>query len=313
MDNQAGELRIEGNNYYVKDKRDFHEYASMLQGDKNDSFEFAFNMSYAGIGEHRDYRSGGTLHRTMGQIFINTFQGKMAEFALYRYLENHHIDVEKPDIDQYKLGKWDTYDICCQKKLISVKSTKYYGNLLLLETKDWDENGEYKPNIPETTSRYDYTVLVRFKPDGESLMKQQGLLYQKENEIPDNIRSILTENIYNQDWKYDFPGFIYNSELIRMIREHKIIPQNAMLNGKTKMDAENYYFQTGNMHGMMEMYTQPTKQQYDERVTQMLLRKCPLCGNRLILKHGKVWFWACEGYRNSPQCTFRESLDGRRF
>ncbi|CDD66137.1 putative uncharacterized protein [Firmicutes bacterium CAG:882] len=313
MDNQAGELRIEGNNYFVKDKKDFHEYASILPEDKTDSFEFAFGMSYAKTGEHRDYRSGGTLHRTMGQIFINTFQGKMAEFALYRYLKNHNIDVEKPDIDQYELGKWDTYDICCQEKLISVKSTKYYGNLLLLETKDWDENGEYKPNISETTSRYDYTVLVRFKPDGDSLMKQQSLLYQEEREIPDNIRSILIENIFNQDWKYDFPGFIYNSELVRTIREHKIIPQNAMLNGKTKMDAENYYFQTGNMHGMMEMYTKPTKQQYDERAAQMLWRKCPLCGNRLTLKHGKVWFWACKGYRNNPQCTFRESLDGRRF
>ena len=55
------------------------------------------------------------------------------------------------------------------------------------------------------------------------------------------------EKIYSQNWTYDLPGFIYYSELVKLIREKRIIPQNAMLNGKTKMDVENYYFQTDNM------------------------------------------------------------------
>ena len=105
-----------------------------------------------------------------------------------------------------------------------------------------NKNGEYIPNLSEGTSIYDYTVLVRFRPDGEDLMKQQRLLYQKENDIPNNIKEILMEKIYSQNWTYDLPGFIYYSELVKLIWEKRIIPQNAMLNGKTKMDAEIIIF-----------------------------------------------------------------------
>lgn len=313
MDHQAGDLRVEGNSYYVQDKKRFLVYASILAEDKKECFDFAYGMSYAKKGEHRDSRSGGNLHRTKGQIFINTFQGKMAEFALYRYLRSRQIDVDKPDTTQYELGKWDSYDLDCQGKHFSVKSTKSYGDLLLLETKDWNENGEYIPNLSEGTSKYDYTVLVRFSPDGEDLMKQQRLLYQKENEIPSNIKEILMEKIYSQDWKYDFPGFIYYSELVKLIRESRIIPQNAMLNGGTKMDAANYYFQTGNMHSMIEIYTRDVNAQIDDRASLRLKRKCPDCGKLLVLRPGRKWFWGCTGYIDTPRCEYRESLKHQRF
>ena len=313
MDYQAGDLHIEGIKYYVQNKKRFSTYAEILPNDKKECFNFAYGMSYANKGEHRDSRSGGNLHRTKGQIFINTFQGKMAEFALYRYLKDHQIDVNKPDTEQYKLGKWDSYDLDCQGKHFSVKSTKSYGNLLLLETKDWNENGEYIPNCSKGTSKYDYTVLVRFDPDGEKLMKQQCLLYQKEKEIPSNIEQILLKKIVSQHWSYDFPGFIYYSELVKLIRERRIIPQNAMLNGGTKMDAENYYFQTGNMHSMIEIYTRDVNMQKDDRSSLRLQRKCPDCGKALVLRQGHKWFWGCTGYTDTPPCKYRESLSHQRF
>lgn len=313
MDYQAGELLKDGNNYYVQDKKRFLVYAAILPRDKKECFDFAYDMSYGEKGEHRNSRSGGTIHRTKGQIFINTFQGKMAEFALYRFLEDRQIDVNKPDTEKYGLGKWDSFDLDCQDKHFSVKSTKSYGNLLLLETKDWNRNGEYIPNLLEGTSRYDYTVLVRFKPDGESLMKQNHLLFQKDDEIPDNIKEILMEKINNQNWTYDFPGFIYNSELVKLIRNKCIIPKNAMLNGGTKMDAENYYFQTGNMHSMTEIYTRDVNEEVDERASLRLKRKCPDCGKVLILRKGRQWFWGCEGFVDKPRCEYRETLDNKRF
>lgn len=313
MDYQAGDLRIDGNNYYVQSKKRFYAYASVLGKDKEECFNFAYDMSYAKKGEHRDSRSGGSDHRTIGQIFINTFQGKMAEFALYRYLESRQIDVDKPDMETYELGKWDLYDLNCQGRHFSVKSTKWYGDLLLLETKDWNDKGEYIPNISEGISKYDYTVLVRFSPDGEELMKQNRLLYQKESEIPDNIKDVLIEKIYKQKWTYDFPGFIYYSELVRLIQEKRIIPKSAMLNGGTKMDAENYYFQTGNMHPMTEIYTRDVNAQLDDRATLRLERRCPNCGKKLVLRQGKKWFWGCTGYVDTPKCEYRESLSHQRF
>lgn len=308
MDNEPGEMIVGNKNYKVKYKKHFLAYKEMLSTDKLECFDFAYGMSYGKMGEHRDFRSGGVMHRTKGQIFINTFQGKMAEFALYRYLMNHNIEVEKPDTKKYKLGKWDSFDLECQGKYFSVKSTKSYGNLLLLETKDWNENGEYIPNISNGKNRYDYIVLVRFNPDGEAIMKNKRILYQKDHEIPDNIGDVLKEEICGQKWEYDFPGFIYHSELLKMIREKHIIPQNAILNGTTKMDAQNYYFQAGNMHPMSELYTRDVNLKDDDRASFRLKRKCPKCGRNLVLRHGYNWFWGCEGYFAENKCRYHENL-----
>lgn len=307
LDYEAGDLRIEGNNYYVQNKRPFNAYASMLAEDKKECFDFAYDMSYGEKGAHRDSRSGGNIHRKKGQIFINSFQGKMAEYALYRYFLSKNIMMEKPDVERYDLGTWDSFDLSVQGKHISVKSTKSYGELLLLETKDWDERGQYKPNIITGNSKYDYTVLVRFNPNGEDIMKRNRLLYQKDNEISGNIKEILIEKIYNQEWKYDFPGFIYYSELVKMIEQKRIIPQKAMLNGTTQMDAQNYYFQTGNMHFIIESYMQNPEKDEDDRVR--LKRICPLCGKNLVLRYGNNWFWGCEGFGNNPQCRYTEKAE----
>jgi len=236
----------------------------------------------------------------------------MAEFALYRYLEKNNIIVDKPDLDEYGLGKWDLFDLECQGKHFSVKSTKAYGELLLLETKDWNEDGRYIPNIRTSNDIYDYTVLVRFSPDGEALMKQYDLLYQKEEDISyDKIRKSLIEVIYQKNWIYDFPGFIYHSELVDAIKERRIIPKNAMLNGKRKMDAENYYFQTGNLHPMLELYTPNIEHEIDERADLRLKRTCPKCGKMLVLKYGYSWFWGCEEYHDKIQCRYKEKLKNK--
>lgn len=308
LDYEAGELRIEGNNYYVQDKKRFQAYVSVLQEDKTECFNFAYDMSYGKEGEHRDLRSGGSEHRKKGQIFINTFQGKMAEYALYRYFSNRNISMEKPDTKRYKLGKWDDFDLEVQGKHISVKSTKSYGNLLLLETKDWNDDGQYKPNIGNGNSKYDYTILVRFKPDGEKIMRINQLLYQKDNEIPDNIKEILKEKIYDEEWSYDFPGFIYFSELVKMIKQRRIIPKGAMLNGRTQMDAENYYFQTGNMHEIFESYRKNPEVENDDRAELRLIRICPKCGRNLVLRHGYNYFWGCQGYSETPKCTYKDNV-----
>lgn len=309
MDYEAGNLRIEveTNSFYVSEKKRFSAYASMIGNDKRECFDFAYGMSYGKEGEHRDSRSGGTMHRTSGQIFINTFQGKMAEYALYRYLLSKNIELEKPDVSKYELGIWDSFDLTCQGKKLSIKSTKSYGDLLLLETKDWNENGEYIPNSDSGSSKYDYTVLVRFSPDGEQIMKDNKLLYQRGTDISINIKEMLIEKVLNIDWKYDFPGFIYYSELVKMIRDKHILPQGALLNGKMKMDAENYYFQTGKMHPISDLYSY--RQNDKEHSSSILRRKCPMCGNELRIRQGPYsTFWGCTGYTTNG-CRYKEHIN----
>ncbi|MBP8017180.1 hypothetical protein KAZ01_04180, partial [Candidatus Gracilibacteria bacterium] len=58
-------------------------------------------------------------------------------------------------------------------------------------------------------------------------------------------------NLYNliisQNWQYELTGKIDKEDLMSIIKNEFILPQNAMLNGTTKMDAENYYVQAGDM------------------------------------------------------------------
>lgn len=295
------------NQYMISNPKKFLAYAQMLSSDKQQCFDFAYDMSYGGKGQHRDYRSGGSIHRTKGQVFINTFQGKMGEFALYRYLVDNKIYPSAPDCQKFNLGKWDSFDLKCQNKKISIKTTKHYGNLLLLETKDWNDDGEYIPNREDNDCKYEYTVLARFSPDGEEIMKNNNLLYQKDEEIPHNIKEVLIDVFKSINWEYDFPGFIYYSELVKMIRDRNIIPKGAILNGKKPMDAENYYFQTGNMHNISELFLRPTKED-DGRENIRLKKTCPLCGKNLVRRDGPYSvFWGCTGFSLNG-CKYTEHI-----
>lgn len=40
-------------------------------------------------------------------------------------------------------------------------------------------------------------------------------------------------------------GYISNEDLVKIIEEDYTLPQNSILNGRTKMDASNYYIQSG--------------------------------------------------------------------
>src|SRR5690625_2756493 len=50
----------------------------------------------------------------------------------------------------------------------------------------------------------------------------------------------------NLTFEYDIPGSISKKTLQHIIKNKYILPQNSYLN-KTKMDAENYYLQTGDL------------------------------------------------------------------
>ena len=201
-------------------------------------FNFAYDMSFGKNGEHRDHRSGGTHRRRNGEIFANTFQGKLAECAIYNYFYNS-CDITEPGFDTYGLGEWDNADFYINNYNVSIKSTKSFGNLLLLETKDWDENGVYLPN----DEAYDFTFLVRLNPYCEDIMRNNRILYSD-----DMSANELEKLIIDNSWVYDIPGYITLDDLKYIIQNNYVIPQGAMLNGRTRMDATNYYVQAGDMH-----------------------------------------------------------------
>lgn len=240
-DNIFQKLNNKGNCYYITNKITYQPFANISSTIVNTTFDFAYDMTFAQRGQHRDHRTGGTHQRRNGEIFANTFQGKLAEFALYTSLSSKKIDISQPDLSVYGLGKWDSVDFIINGKNVSIKSTKSFGNLLLLEENDWDENACYLPS----QKCYDFTFLIRMNPFCEDLLRRNRLLFSDEIN-----KDFLYNIIINEKWQFDIPGFITKFDLIDIIQNKYIIPKNALLNGKTKMDASNYYVQSGDMRSL---------------------------------------------------------------
>lgn len=198
-------------------------------------FEFSYEMSY-GKGFHRDRRSGGILHRKSSEIFANTFQGKLAECAVYKLFSKFRNKTEI-DFDVYGKGVWDDADLIVNSKAVSIKSSKFFSQLFLLETSDWDEQGRYLPNIDLGRVLYDYFIFVRIKPSIVDLLKQNRLLYSDFVDKKD-----LFNIIFSEDWSYEISGYLTKDDLVEVIHSNHIIHQGEYLNTiYTKMDADNYY------------------------------------------------------------------------
>lgn len=243
LNNNFHVLRRNGNNYTITNGRCYNLIGYMPPEIVSETFDFAYRMTFARAGEHRAHRTGGSHQRKKGEIFANAFQGKLAEYALYLVLTDKQIAVSKPDLRVLGLGEWDSVDLTINDMRLSIKSTKSFGNLLLLEENDWDDKANYLPN----GKGYDFTFLVRMNPFCEDILKQHRLLYS------DSVdKNELSKMISSNRWEFDIPGYVTRDELIYIINNNYVIPRGSMLNGSTRMDASNYYVQSGDMHSIEE-------------------------------------------------------------
>lgn len=168
--------------------------------------------------------------------------------------ENEKEEYKRSGVDfsVFGKGKWDTVDLACNNNKIAVKSTKYFGQLLLLETKDWDENGNYIPNEDTNTGVYDEIVLMRIRPNIEDVIKRKPDFWQLD--VAEQL-----EFLKSMKWEFEISGYITHEDLQYIIRNHYVIKQGDRL-GKVKenykgivMDADNYYVQVTNMRKKEEL------------------------------------------------------------
>ena len=237
---QLRKMSSNGKDFRVIHKVPFTKISEFKSRTVKAVFQFAYDMTFSGKGEHRHSRSGGTHHRDNLEIFANTFQGKLSEFAVANLFYKHK-DFKSPDLSVSPLGFWEDADLLIGENIIAVKSTKSYGNLLLLETKDWDKNGNYLSSMGERRC-YTHLILVRLKPDIEEILG--SLKLEKQLEFPSKD---LEFEIIKQKWCYDIPGYINGDDLREAIKLNNLIPKGARLNNAVIMDADNYYVQTGDM------------------------------------------------------------------
>lgn len=211
-------------------------------------FDYAFRISAEDL--TRPNRSGGSYYRSPNQIFVNHFLGKLSEYALFRFLQYNGIKVEKPDINIYSRGIWDTEDLIIhgnQSEIkLTIKSTKSFGNLMLLETKDWNSEAKYLPN----NIVYDYFCFVRIDCSLESILKRNRKWYSSILESYTILEEYVYEAAVKKNISFDFPGWLPREKVKEAIRLNHIIKKNDILNNKTKMDATNYYIQSGDFYSM---------------------------------------------------------------
>lgn len=234
----------------------YNRIGSFLNEEVNSIFDFAYRMTFGGEGAHRNMRTGGTANRTNGQKFANTFQGKLGELAVYKELCRLGLNASQPDYTVGGLGYWDHFDMIVNDRQVSIKSIKFFSQLLLLETGDWDDNGRYLHGMDANRNiipvQYDFVFLSRINPSSEDTLSHHHLLYS------DRVnRNDLSDIILSNEWGYDIPGFITCDDLIYVIQHRHIIPAHSMFspNGRryTEIEAENYYVRAADMHSHNEI------------------------------------------------------------
>lgn len=240
------------NNYEINSKVAFgsRAKAECSVQDIEQAFLFSWNMTFGTTGEHRSYRSGGQLVRNNLQKFCDVFIGKLGEVAFFNISKKRPMvnSITEVDYECYGLGKWDSSDFIINDQYhIAIKTTKHFGNLLLLEEKDWivkDGKAIYLPNKnSESKGLYDFLFFSRVKTDIHDLVKQ--IYFSKDLNISE-LKNIFFDGILSKvSVGLEIVGYVANIDLVKMIEEEYILPQNSILNGKTKMDASNYYLQSG--------------------------------------------------------------------
>jgi len=175
---------------------------------------------------HNPAAFGGEEKRAKNEIFVNTFQGKIAEYGFYNYFK-HRVEIKEPDMDLWGKGEWEDTDFIVTYKdidyRISIKSTKSYGNLLLLESDRYDTEGRYLESVEgEEPKQHDWIFLVRVK----------GIDSDNPTEYTDEI----LENI-----SVEISGYIGKNIFRHAIKTKKILKKDTTI-GNMPLKVDNYWF-----------------------------------------------------------------------
>lgn len=202
-------------------KKEFAPDSKLKQESIQKCLYFASEMAY-GTGYHKSQSFGrNNYDRSQNEIFINTFQGKLAELAVYNELYAIGIRPDKPpEFDIWGKGKWEDCDFTLNNRSIraSIKSTKWFGNLLLLEKHKYNEKGQFLETFESEPIAYDYTFMVRI----QGVKSEKPEHYLKKNDI-----------------EVEVTGFMSHSKFLQVIEEKQIIPQGILLG--TPLIVDNYY------------------------------------------------------------------------
>ena len=242
-------LHFKEGSFLLSKKRDWVTHVCLTTEEASKALRFALSMTL-GQGEHRDHRSGGKIRRRPIQVFHDTFNGKLSELAVHRWVRQEtpdHRKISDLDFTIHALGTWDSGDLQISNHQFQIKSTKEYGNLMLLETADWDSNGNYRPNTANSTTKVAGIIFVRLRPELWKITDPTN--------FPNNFAE-LEKDILSVNWESNIAGFATKNDIEQIVKLRQILPKNARFQKSIIMDADNYYIQAGDLYeiSLLEKY-----------------------------------------------------------
>lgn len=209
-------------------------------------FIFAYEM-VLGRGHHRNMRTGGSFTRNKDTAFVNALEGKLGEVCIYREFLKNGIDIGYPDLNVMGFDSWDKADINFKNIKMSVKTSKSYSRMMLLDKRDYlvTKDGKkvfYRPD----KEIVDVFLFTRMKSNIINVLKEMKNISCNDS----YIRIFYKKAII----RFDSPCYINNKDVLNMINHKMILPQGAMLNGRTIVDADNYYIFINDMKPISNLY-----------------------------------------------------------
>lgn len=197
-------------------------------------FEYAFSI--ANEDKQREYRSGGLAKRNKLQIFWDAFRGKVAECHAKVFYEYRGCRVSDIDFNIYDRGVWDQYDLIINDKIVSIKSSKHFSQLLMLETKDWI-NGKYSGDVYDEDYTPDYFMFIRTRINVPEELEKGDDLNKK------NLWQVIQKLTITAEISGLLPFIHFIDQVIKfkyIIKQNDIFKASLNSSG-VRMDADNYY------------------------------------------------------------------------
>ena len=187
---------------------DVNTSITFIKEEVENVFNFAFNSK----GNHRETRTGGQASRNEVQRFFNIFLGKLGEVATFNHFIKNNVNLKtKVDYEIRERGQWDDCDMVTEdNKYISIKSSKFYSNMLLLEKNDYNEKGELIYNLNKNKiSSFDYFTYIRIAPIKIGCKKIEFSGYGRDfKQNTNDLKLELFNFIQSFDWVYEEPFII---------------------------------------------------------------------------------------------------------
>ncbi|MGT2755513.1 hypothetical protein [Streptococcus ovis] len=211
----------------------------ITEEDFNVAFEFSYKMTFGHQGEHNpsSFTSDSGYDRKPGEIFVNTFQGKLSEVAVHKYCLDNNFECSNVDFTVGQLEFWDNIDLVINKKNVSVKSTKGFSRFLLLEVKNYDEQGNYKYPYNKGFVVDSY-LLCRVQGENcyftnniesvEGIFKQKRWLYSENLEFQE-----LFNELSKRIWYVEITGFVSKKKLSEYVIKQRHIMKEGKIMGKS--------------------------------------------------------------------------------